>query len=137
MSLIEGGACLRDRDRDRGRDGPDTQNDRGKCSSDDRSRDSRDRYDRNNERDRNKDCQRSRDRPRDSDRDRGSDRDRQYTLTQRPSKQFNIGLNKQLMRISDTRELCDFVSTHAADFNHVKRGLQVALEIFANFISLL
>ena len=23
------------------------------------------------------------------------------------------------MRISDTRELCDFVSTHAAEFNHV------------------
>jgi hypothetical protein len=46
--------------------------------------------DRNKERDRNKDCQRSRDRPRDSDRDCVSDRDRQYTLTQRPSKQFNI-----------------------------------------------
>ena len=23
------------------------------------------------------------------------------------------------MRISDTRELCDFISTHAAEFNHV------------------
>ena len=43
----------------------------------------------------------------------------QYKLTQRPSKQFNIELNKQLIRISDTRELCDFVSTHAAEFNHV------------------
>ncbi len=42
-----------------------------------------------------------------------------YTLTQRPSKQFNIKLNKQVMRISDTRELCDFVSTHVAKCNHV------------------
>ena len=40
-------------------------------------------------------------------------------MTQRPSKKFNIELNKQLMRISDTRELCHFVSTHAAEFNHV------------------
>ena len=87
----------------------------------DRGRDSRDRNDRNNERDRNTGCQRSRDgdRDRDRDRDRGSGRDRQYTLTQRPGKQFNISLNKQVMRISDTRELCDFVSTHAAEFNQV------------------
>ena len=28
-------------------------------------------------------------------------------------------MNKQIMRISDTRELCDFISTHAAEFNHV------------------
>jgi hypothetical protein len=26
------------------------------------------------------------------------------------------------MRISDSRELCDFVSMHAAEFNHVKCG---------------
>jgi hypothetical protein len=38
---------------------------------------------------------------------------------QRPSKQFYIEMNKQIMRISDMRELCDFVSTHAAEFNHV------------------
>jgi len=112
----------RDRDRDRGSDREreyTRQRVRGTYSGEDRGWDSRDRNDRNNERDRNKDCQRSRDRPSDSDRDRGSDRDRQYTLTQRPSKQFNIELNKQLMRISDTRQLCDFVSTHAAEFNHV------------------
>ncbi len=30
---------------------------------------------------------------------RGSDKDRQYTPTQRPSKQFNIELNKQATRI--------------------------------------
>jgi hypothetical protein len=79
----------------------------------------RDRNDRNNERDRNRGCQRSRDSDRNRDRDRDSDRDRRYTLTQRSSKQFNIELNKQVMRIHDTRELCDFVSTHAAEFNHV------------------
>ena len=28
-------------------------------------------------------------------------------------------LNKQIMRICDTRDLCDFVSTHSAEFNHV------------------
>jgi hypothetical protein len=43
-------------------------------------------------------------------------------VTQRHSNQFNIELNKQVMRISDTRELCDFVSEHAAAFNHVKCG---------------
>ena len=58
---------------------------------------------------------------RDSDRDRDgprvSDRDRQYTLTQRPSKQFNIELNKQVISdnllvqlgISDKRKIGDFV----------------------------
>jgi hypothetical protein len=91
----------------RGRDGPDRQKDGGKYSGEDRGRDSRERNDRNNERDRDEDCQRSRDRDRDRNRDRFSDRDRQYTITQRPSKQFNIELNKQVMRISDTRELCD------------------------------
>jgi hypothetical protein len=87
------------------RDGPDTQKDRGK----DRGEHSgSDRNDRNNERDRNRGCQRSRDgdRDRDRDRDRGSGRGRQYMLTQRPR---NIELSKQIMRISDTRELCDFV----------------------------
>jgi hypothetical protein len=105
----------RDRDSDRERDGPD----RRKYSGEDRGRDSGDRKDRNNERDRNKDFQRSRDRDGDRDRERGDDRDRQNTLTQRPNKQFNIELNKQVMSISDTTELCDFISTHAAEFNHV------------------
>ncbi len=45
-------------------------------------------------------------------------KDRQYALTQRPSKQFNIELNKRPLRISDTRELCVFVLTHAAEFDH-------------------
>ncbi len=40
-------------------------------------------------------------------------------LAKRLSELFNIDLNKQVMRISDTRDLCDFVSTHAAEFNHV------------------
>jgi len=57
------------------------------------------------------------------DQERGRERDRYNEIVrsreQRPSKQFNIDLNKQLMRISDTRELYDFVSTHAAEFNHV------------------
>jgi hypothetical protein len=96
----------------RNRDGPDRQKDRGKYRGADRGRDSTDRNDRNNERDQNKDCQLSSDRDRDRDTDRGSDRDRQYTLTQWPSKQFNIELNKQVMRISDTRVLCDFISAH-------------------------
>ena len=111
----------------RGRDAADTQKDRGKDRGEDRGRDSRDRNDRNNERDRNTGCQRSRDGDRDRNRDRGSGRDRQYTLTQRPSKQFNIELNKQVirynllvqLRISDTRKLGDFISTHVAEFNHV------------------
>jgi hypothetical protein len=64
------------------------------------------RNDRNNERDRNKDCQRSRDRPRDSDRDCDSDRGRQYTLTQRPSKQFNIELNRQLIGGNPSQSTC-------------------------------
>ena len=102
----------------RGRDGSNRQKDSGKDRCEDRGKDSRDRNDRNNERDRIRGCQRSRDSDRNRDRDRGSDRDRQYTM-QRPSKQFNIELNKQVMRISDTRELCDFVLTHAAEFNHV------------------
>jgi hypothetical protein len=52
-----------------------------------------------------------------------SDRDRQYTLTQRPRKQFNIKRNKQvmrIMRISDTRDLCDFVSTHDTELDDWK-----------------
>jgi hypothetical protein len=54
---------------------------------------------RNNEKDRNNDFQRSGDRDGDRDRDRGIGRERQYKLTQRPSKQFNIELNKQVMRL--------------------------------------
>ncbi len=103
----------------RSRDGPDRQKAKGKYRGEDRGRDRNDRNDRNNERDGNKHFQRRRDSERDGDRDRVSDRDRQYTLSQRPSKQFKIELNKQLMRITDMRELCDFVSTHAAAFNHV------------------
>jgi hypothetical protein len=93
-----------------GRDGPDRQTDRGKDRDEERGQE-RVTY---NERERTRDRELGRDRERDRDRARGSDRGRQYTLTQRPSKHFNIELNKQLMRISDTRELCDFVSTHAA-----------------------
>ena len=98
-----------------GRDGPDRQTDRGKDRDEERGRE----RGRCNEKERTRDRELGRDRERDRDRDRGSDRDRQYTLKQRPSKQFNIELNKQIMRISDTRELCDFVFTHAAEFNHV------------------
>ena len=61
-----------------GRDGADRQKDRGKDRGEDRGRDGRDRNDRNNS------------------------KDRQYTLTERPSKQFDIELNKQVMRM--TRE---------------------------------
>ncbi len=68
--------------------------------------------DRHNERERNRGWRCDSDNGRDRDRDRVNDRDRQYTLTQWSRKQFNIELNKQVMRISDTRELCDFVSTH-------------------------
>jgi hypothetical protein len=72
-----------------------------------------------NEKQRTRDRELGRDRERDSERERGFDRDKQYTLAQRTSKQFNIELKKQVMRISDKRELCDFVLTHAAEFNHV------------------
>ena len=52
--------------------------------------------------------------------ERVTDRDRQYTLAQRTSNQFqNIDLNKQIMRISDTSEICDFSSAHDTEFNHV------------------
>ena len=62
-----------------------------------------------------------RDRERDGDRERACDRDSQCTLlTQRPSKQQNIELNKKIMRISDTRELCDFISTHGYRYEPVK-----------------
>ena len=44
---------------------------------------------------------RSRNIDRDSDRNRCRDRGRQYTLTQWTNKQFNIELNKQVMRIED------------------------------------
>ncbi len=101
----------------RGRDGHDRQTDRDR----DRDRDEqggreRERY---YERERTRDRELDRDRERDIDPERGCERDRQYTLTQRPSKQYSIELNKEMMRISDTRELCDFMSTHSAEFNHV------------------
>ena len=104
----------------RGRDRPGSQSDRGKGGRDEERGRERDRY--NNERDGNRDWQCDAGSARDRDRDRGCDRDKQYTLTQRRSKQFHIDLNKQVMRISDTRELCDFVLTHAAEFNHVQCG---------------
>jgi hypothetical protein len=97
------------RDRDRGSDREIDYNSRHRNDVSNRDKDFH----------RNTDFQRSRDGDRDRDRDCVSDRGRQYTLTQRPSKQFNIELNKLVMRISDTRELCDFVLTHAAAFNHV------------------
>jgi hypothetical protein len=100
----------------RGRDGPDRQADRGKARDEEGGR-KRERY---NERERTRDRELGRGRERDIDRERGCDRDRQYTRTQRPSsKQYNIELNKQIMRICDTRELCDFISTHSAELNHV------------------
>ena len=78
-------------------------------------RDNRYRNDRNNESDRNRGCQSSRDndrvrgRDRDSDRVRGrdpdSDRERENNRTPWQSKHSNIALNKQVMSISDTREL--------------------------------
>jgi hypothetical protein len=54
------------------------------------------------------------------DKGRDYDRDRQYTPTTWTSKQYNIELNKQIMRISDTRELFDFIATHSEELNHVK-----------------
>ena len=99
----------------RGRDGPDRQTDRGKHRDDERGRE-RERY---NERERTRHRELGRDRERGIDRERGGDRDRQCTLTQRPSKQYNIELNKQIMRISDTKELCDLICKHAAEFDHV------------------
>ncbi len=42
-----------------------------------------------------------------------------HTRAKRPSKQFNIELNQEIMRITDTKELCDFICKHAAEFNHV------------------
>jgi hypothetical protein len=67
-----------------------------------------------NDEERARDKELGRNRERDRDRDRGNDNERH-----RSRKYFNIELNKQVMRISDTRELCDFVLTHAAEFNHV------------------
>ena len=57
-----------------------------------RSRNSRDRNDRNNKRDRNQDFERSRDCDRDRDRNRGSDRDRQYTLMLSQHRVDDVGL---------------------------------------------
>ena len=42
-----------------------------------------------------------------------------HTRAKRPSKRFNIELNQEIMRITDTKELCDFICKHAAEFNHV------------------
>jgi hypothetical protein len=67
-----------------------------------------------NDEERARDKELGRDRERDRDRDLGNDSERH-----RPSKHFNIELNKQVMRISDARELCDFVLTCAGEFNHV------------------
>ena len=80
-----------------GRDGPDRQTLRGKDRDEDRGRE-RVRY---NENERARDKELGRDRESDRDRARGCDRDKQYTLTQRRSKQFNIELNKQVMRIAE------------------------------------
>ena len=63
---------------------------------------------------RTRDRELGRDCERDIDRERGCDRDRQYTLTQRPSKQYNIELNWQIMRIRDKREICEFIVTQSA-----------------------
>jgi hypothetical protein len=46
------------------------------------------------------------------------DKDRQYVQKQQSNKKFSIELNKQIMRISDTRELCSLISTSAAELNH-------------------
>ncbi len=85
----------------------------GKSGGDEERGRDRDRYNERDRNNKNKDFQRSRDSDRDRDRDpdHDSDRDRQYTITQQPSKPFNIELNKQIMRmrICDTRELFDFV----------------------------
>ena len=83
----------------------------------------KDEMDRNtDQKNRIRDRERSRDKNRETEhcsdrtRLRENRRERQHKTTPR---QFNIDMNKELMRISDTRELCDFVSTHAAEFNHV------------------
>ncbi len=95
-----------------GRDGPARL--RGKDADEDRDREGRDRVD---ERHTNSGLQCSRDNDRDRGRERGSERDRGHTQTQKPSKEYNIHMqkpskqciemNKQIMRISDTRELCN------------------------------
>jgi hypothetical protein len=73
----------------------------------------------NSKEDRGKGWQRGKDDDGDRDRKRGLDKDRQYAQKQRTSKQFSIELNKQIMKIIDTRELCSFNSTRAAELNHV------------------
>ena len=75
-----------------------------------------------NKRDRNKDFTVVRDRERDTDRERVCDRDRKYILTHRPSNQYNIELNKQIMGNLDTKELCDFISTHSAGVESCQCG---------------
>jgi hypothetical protein len=93
---------------------------RGKDGDEDSNREGRDRV---NERHTNSGLPCSRDNDRDRGRERGSERDREHTQTQMPSKEYNIHvqkpskqcieMNKHIMRISDARELCDFISTHA------------------------
>ena len=90
----------------RGRDGPGSQSDRGKGGRDEDRGPERGRYidsdrlvETETDNERTRDRELGRDRERDTDRERGCDRDKQYTLTQRPSKQFNIEINKQVMRI--------------------------------------
>ena len=58
-------------------------------------------------------------------------RERQYTLTHRHGKHFNIQLNQQIMRVSDTRELYHIFSTHAAEFDHVNlaTGFRKVLQV--------
>ena len=51
------------------------------------------------------------------DRDRYRERDRGYTQMRRPTKQEE--LNKRILRFGDARELCDLISTHVAELNHV------------------
>jgi hypothetical protein len=102
----------------RGRVGPDRQIDSGKDRNKGTGRES-DRY---KKKDGSGDNHCGRDRDDDRSRERGSDKDRQYAITQRPSKQFNIELNKQIIKISETRKLCDFISAHAAEFYHVNEN---------------
>jgi hypothetical protein len=58
-------------------------------------------------------------------------RDRQYTQMQRPRKFSNIQLNQQIMRVSDTRELCHIILTHAAEFDdvNVAAGFRKVLQV--------
>ena len=63
---------------------------------------------------------------RDRDRDIDRYRERQSAITQRHGKHFNIQLNQQIMRVSDTRNLCHITLTHAAEFDNVNVPLAFA-----------